>query len=118
MFIFCSGGNDDSSGAVGSGGSSSCSPGDDEDEHTLSCRGGAMEGAAEEVEGLITQTTDADQSVDYELVDLNTTTTVTTQVNHQTYICDERHRLRNEKKTIVHPYKFFIGMVTNCRHLI
>ena len=82
--LFCySGGNDDSSGAVGSGGSSSCSPGDDEDEHTLSCRGGAIEGAAEEVEGLITQTTDADQSVDYELVDLNTTTTVTTQVNHQ-----------------------------------
>ena len=80
--LFCySGGNDDSSGAVGSGGSSSCSPGDDEDEHTLSCRGGAIEGAAEEVEGLITQTTDADQSVDYELVDLNTTTTVTTQVN-------------------------------------
>ena len=39
-----------------------------------------MEGAAEEVEGLITQTTDVG---DYELVDLNTTTsaTLTTQVS-------------------------------------
>ena len=49
-----------------------------------------MEGAAEEVEGLITQTTDVG---DYELVDLNTTTsaTLTTQVSlnflHSNNLC-------------------------------